>query len=105
MVLMVHLIKSLFGAFFRITFAALLVGAVLAGGALLVAYHFDPVWPPTLQTELAVGAIGVLGAYAGGLTVLVRVALHAAFALERGLVTGVEREINNLERETTGSRL
>ncbi|HEX6816966.1 MAG TPA: hypothetical protein VF120_01220 [Ktedonobacterales bacterium] len=104
MLIVFHLVRSLFGAFFKITLTALIMGAVFAGGALLVAYHFNPVWPPTTLTEITAGVIGVLAAYASGLTVLLREALHAAFALERGVIQGVEHELETLEREASGPR-
>jgi hypothetical protein len=104
MMLILHLIRSLLGAFFKICFTALLTGGVLAGIALLVAYQSDPVWPPTELTLIAVGAIGLLAAYAGGLTVLLREALRAALTVERGLIKGVAEEVEGIEREVTGTR-
>lgn len=104
MLVMLHLIRSLFGAFFKITFTALIFGVIFAGGTLLVAYHFNPTWPPTALTEVTAGVIGVLAAYASGLTVLLRVALSAAFVVERGVIQGVEHELETLEREATGPR-
>ncbi len=104
MMLILHLIKSLFGAFFKITFTALFTGAALAGIALLVAYHNEPVWPPNALTEVAAGAIGVLAAYAAGLTVLLREALRAALTVERGLIKGVEHELEDIEHEVTSTK-
>lgn len=104
MTLILHLVKSLLGAFFKVTFTALFTGAALAGIALLVAYQNEPVWPPKTLTEVAVGAIGVLAAYAAGLTVLLREALRAALTVERGLIKGVEQEVEDLEHEVTGTR-
>lgn len=104
MTLILHLIKSLFGAFFKISFAAVLTGAALAGIALLVAYRNDPVWPPNTLTVAAVGAIGLLAAYGAGLTVLLREALRAALTVERGLIKGVVQEVQDLEHEVTDAK-
>lgn len=104
MTLIVHLVKSLFGAFFKITLTALFIGAVLAGIVLLVAYQSDPIWPPKPLTEVAAGAIGVLAAYAAGLTVLLREAVRAALTVERGVIKGVEQEVETIEHEVTGTR-
>jgi hypothetical protein len=104
MMLIVHLIKSLFGAFFKITFTALFAGAVAAGGTLLVAYQHGQAWPPKTLTEAAAVTIGVLGAYAAGLTMLLREAVRAALTVERGAVKKVEQEVEGVEREVTGTR-
>jgi hypothetical protein len=93
MTLLLHLIKSLLGAFFKITFAALFSGAVAAGIALLIAYQNGHVWPPKTLTEVMAGAFGVLAAYAGGMTILLRESLHAALTVERGVLKGVEEEL------------
>lgn len=94
MTLVFHLIKSLFRAFFKITFTALIVGALAAGAMLLVAYLNDGhLWPPRMLIEGAAAAIGVLAAYAAGLTMLLREALHAALTVEHGVVRSVEQEV------------
>jgi hypothetical protein len=101
MTLIVHLIKSFFGAFFKITFTALVTGAAAAGITLLVAYLNGQVWPPKTLTEVAAGTIGVLAAYAGGLTTLMREAVRAALTVERGVVRGVEQEVEGIEHRAT----
>lgn len=105
MMLLVHLIKSLFHAFFKITFTALFIGVLAAGAVLLVAYLNDGhVWPPQTLIEVTAAAMGVLGAYAAGLTMLLREALRAALTVERGAVKGVEREVVDAERDLAGAR-
>lgn len=105
MTLIVHLLKSLFRAFFKITFTALVVGALAAGALLLVAYLNDGhIWPPKTFIEGAAAAMGVLAAYGAGLTMLVREALRAALTVEHGAVKGVEREVTDVEHELMGTR-
>jgi hypothetical protein len=102
--LILHLVKSLFGAFFKISFAAVLTGGALAGIALLVAYRNVPVWPPNTLTVAAVGAIGLLAAYGAGMTVLLREALRAALTVERGILKGVVQEVQDIEHQVTDGR-
>jgi hypothetical protein len=105
MTLIVHLLKSLFRAFFKITFAAVLVGALAAGTLLLVAYLNDGhIWPPKTFIEGTAAAIGVLAAYAAGLTMLLREALRAALTVEHGAVKAAEHEAVGAERELVGAR-
>ncbi len=47
--------------------------------------------------------IGVLAAYAAGLTLLLREALRASLTVEHGAVKGVEQEVSNVERELAGA--
>jgi hypothetical protein len=106
MTLVVHLLKSLFRAFFKITFTGLLVGALAAGAVLLVAYlNNGHVWPPRTLIEVGAGTVGVLAAYAAGLTMLLREALGAALRVERGAVKRVEHEVTGVERELAGTML
>ncbi|HLZ25343.1 MAG TPA: hypothetical protein VKQ30_24745 [Ktedonobacterales bacterium] len=105
MMLIVHLLKSLFRAFFKITFTGLLVGALTAGAVLLVAYLNDGyVWPPRTLIEVTAAAMGVLAAYAAGLTMLLREALRAALTVERGAVKGIEHEVADVEHELAGAK-
>jgi uncharacterized membrane protein HdeD (DUF308 family) len=93
MLLITHLIKSLFRAFFKITLTALVSGGLAAEVVLLVARLHGYSWPPTQLIEVVAVAIGALVAYAAGLTALLFEALHAALAVESGVVKGVEREM------------
>jgi hypothetical protein len=105
MTMVLHLIKSLFHAFFKITFSALFAGALAAGATLLVIYLNDGhVWPPTMLIEVGAAAIGVLTAYAVGLTVLLREALHAALKVEHGVAQGIEQEVSDVEHEFVGTK-
>lgn len=105
MMLMVHLLKSLFRAFFKITFTAVFVGALAAGALLFVAYLNDGhIWPPKPFIEGLAVAMGLLGAYAAGLTMLLREALRAALTMEHRAVNGVEQEVAGAERELAGAR-
>jgi hypothetical protein len=98
MTLIWHLIKSFFRAFFKITYVALISGALAAEIVLLVAKYHELGWPPTPFVVALSIAIGVLTAYAAGLTTLVFEALHAALVVEGGVVKGVEREIAHADR-------
>jgi hypothetical protein len=62
-------------------------------GAVHGARFYGYGWPPTRLIEVVAIAIGVLVAYAAGLTTLLFEALHATLTVERGMVKGVEREI------------
>jgi hypothetical protein len=105
MILIVHLLKSLFRAFFKITFTALFVGAFAAGALLLVAYLNDGhMWPPKAYIEGVAAAVGLLGGYAAGLTMLLREALRAALIVEHRAVRDVEQEVAGAERELAGLR-
>ncbi|HEV2236822.1 MAG TPA: hypothetical protein VGR57_09215 [Ktedonobacterales bacterium] len=105
MLVLGHLLKSLFRAFFKITFFALFTGALAAGATLLVAYlNNGQIWPPRRLIEVAAVVIGVLAAYAAGLTMLLREAVQAALSVEHEAVTGVEHEVATLEREARGVR-
>ena len=105
MTLIFHLIKSLFHAFFKITFTALFVGALAAGATLLVAYLYDGhLWPPRVLIDVAAAAMGVLAAYSAGLTVLLREAVRAALTVEHGVVREVEQGSAGVEHELAGSR-
>ena len=49
-------------------------------------------------------AMGVLAAYAAGLTMLLREALRAALTVERGAVKGIEHEVADVEHELAGAK-
>ena len=105
MTLIVHLIKSLFHAFFKIAFAALFAGALAAGATLLVVYlNNGHLWPPRTLIDVAAAAIGVLAAYAAGLTMLLREAVHAALTVEHGAAKGVEQEVADVEHQLVDAR-
>jgi hypothetical protein len=93
MMLIWHLIKSFFRAFFKITFIALISGGLAAEVVLLVDKLHENSWPPTPFIMAMAIAISALTAYAAGLTALVFEALHAALVVEVGAVKGVEREM------------
>ncbi len=105
MTLIFHLIKSLFHAFFKITFTALFVGVLAAGATLLVIYMNDGhLWPPSTLIDAAAAAIGVLAAYAAGLTMLMREAVRAALTVEHGVAKEVGQEVSGVEHELVGTR-
>jgi hypothetical protein len=99
-----HLITTLFRAFWRIIittviFAALGVGAVF----LFFSRYLHPVhWPPRDQmTLVALIGVGVLAAYAGGVTALmteaVRALKEAARIAEKEAVAPIEAAGRELE--------
>ena len=105
MTLIFHLIKSLFHAFFKIAFTTLFFGVLAAGATLLVIYLNDGhLWPPTTLIEVAAAVIGVLAAYAAGLTMLMREAVRAALTVEHGVTKGIEQEVSGVEHELVGTR-
>ena len=91
MILLKHLLGSFFRAFFRIVFTAIVCAVIAGGASLFLAYAMGGShWPPTLLTEIAAIALAVLGAYAGGITVLVQEAVRGVKAAERDVVRAVE---------------
>lgn len=72
-----HLVKTLFHAFFRILFTALLSAALAVACGLLVAYEGTRQWPPHQLTVIVIAIVAVLAAYAGGMTVLMSEAIKA----------------------------
>ena len=81
-----HLIGSLFRAFFRIVFTVIVMAIIGGGITLGVAYVMAGYhWPPSILTDIAAGVIGVLAAYAGGMTVLVQEAVRGVKAAERDI--------------------
>jgi len=98
MTLILHLVRSLFHAFFSIVFTALTFGVIGGGGTLLVAYQQTHQWPPKTLVEVTAGVIAVLAAYAAGMTALVKEAIKGVEGVEKGVVTGVE----DAEREVAG---
>jgi hypothetical protein len=93
MMLLSHMIKTAIHAFFRIAFAVILCGAIGAGVSLLFAYQMTHVWPPTVITVIVAGVVGVLLAYAAGLTVLVREAIGGVRTAEHDIKDDIERVI------------
>ena len=93
MMLLSHLIKTAIHAFFRIAFAVVLCGAIGAGVSLLFAYQTTHVWPPTVVTVIVGGVVGVLLAYAAGLTVLVREAIGGVRIAEHDIISDIERVV------------
>lgn len=93
MMLLSHLIKTAVHAFFRIAFAVVLFGAIGAGASLLFAYQITHVWPPTPLTIIVGTIVGVLLAYAAGLTVLVREAIGGVHTAEHDIAGGIERVV------------
>lgn len=72
-----HILATLFKAIGRIFFAAIFCGIIGAGVVFLVSFVKSGHWPPDTLTIVAAVAIGVLSLYAGGVTVLMREAVHA----------------------------
>jgi uncharacterized protein YacL len=93
MMLFTHLIKTVVHSFFRIALAIVLFGAIGIGVSLLVAYQATHVWPPTILTDVISGTIGVLLAYAAGLSVLVREAIGGVFTAEHDIAGDVKRVV------------
>ena len=90
------LIKYLFRAFFRIVFSTLLFAIIGAGLSLLISYLVTKEWPPTPLTIVTIIVIGVLAAYAAGMTVLVSTAITA--------VRDAEQDVAKEVREVEGKR-
>jgi hypothetical protein len=101
-----HLLVTLFRVFWRITFTALTSALVGVGGLLLVTAAFannNLQWPPSPLTRVLMVGVGILFAYAGGMTVLMLEAVKglktAAHAVEQEAVA----PIREVERELKGS--
>ena len=91
-----NLIKYIFRAFFRIVFSSLLFAIIGAGLSLLISFLVTKQWPPTSLTIVTCIVIGVLSAYAAGMTVLVGAAVEA--------VRDAEREVAQDVHEIEGKR-
>ena len=88
-----NLIKYIFRAFFRIVFSALLFAVLGAGLSLLISFLVTKEWPPTTLTIVACAVIGVLFAYAAGMTVLVGTAIEAVRDAEQE----VAKDVHDIE--------
>ncbi len=84
-----NLIKYIFRAFFRIVTSSLLFAIIGAGLVLLVSSVATGKWPPTTLTIAACVVIGLLSAYAAGMTVLVGTAVGAVHNAEQDVAKGV----------------
>lgn len=91
MMLLGHLLKAAVRAFFRIAFSSLLFFLIGAGASLFVAYQVTHLWPPSTPEYIIAGAIGLLLAYAAGLTVLLGEAVRGVRTAEREVVGEVEK--------------
>ena len=89
-----NLIKYIFRAFFRIVTSSLLFAIIGAGLALLVSSVATSTWPPTPLTIAACVVIGLLAAYAAGMTVLVGTAIGAVRDAEQDVAKDV-REVES----------
>jgi predicted lysophospholipase L1 biosynthesis ABC-type transport system permease subunit len=78
-----HLIVPAFTVFWRILFTGIVCAALGAGAVLVAAYLFTIrwQWPPSQMLVVLAVVVGVLAAYAGGVTVLM---VEAARALKEG---------------------
>lgn len=85
-----RLLGFFFRAFFRIVFSVLLFAIISAGLTLLIASVASHTWPPTTLTVVACVVIGVLAAYAAGLTVLLGEAVTAIHDAAKDAVREVE---------------
>lgn len=72
-----HLLATAFRTFWHILVTALICAALFGGAALIVTYTTTHQWPPSRLTEILAGALAVVAAYAGGLTVLMHAAVKA----------------------------
>jgi uncharacterized membrane protein len=102
-----HLFVTLFRVFWRIVFTVLTSALIGIGGVLLVTAAFansNLQWPPSPLTRVLMIGVGLLFAYAGGVTVLmleaVRALKSAAHAVEQEAVAPVRA----VERELEGSK-
>ncbi len=84
-----NLIKYIFRAFFRIVLSSLFFAIIGAGLVLLVSSVATSTWPPTTLTIVACVVIGLLSAYAAGMTVLVGTAVGAIHDAEQGVAKDV----------------
>ena len=102
--IMGHLLLTTVRTFWHIVLTAVLCAALAAAVVVVVAEASIRQWPPSLLTEVAAGAVALLAAYAGGLTVLlgasVRGLLDAAKLVEKEAVAPVKAVEQELEGRT-----
>ena len=72
-----HLLATAFRTFWHIVVTALICAVIFGSAVLIVSYTSTHQWPPNRLTEILAGALAVVAAYAGGLTVLAHAAVKA----------------------------
>jgi|GEM_PF-3240511 len=71
--LFTHLIGSAVGVLFRSFFTGLVTGIIGVGGVLGISYATNSQhWPPTFLGYVTAVVVGLLAAYAGAVTILLR---------------------------------
>jgi hypothetical protein len=93
-----HLLKTLFQAFFRIVFTAILSAALAVSVGLLVAYEASKQWPPQQSADVLIAIVAVLFTYAASLTVLVSEAVKALLYSSKEAVKETYTAGNIIER-------
>lgn len=85
-----NLIGAAVGVIFRMFTIGLLTGIVGAGAVIGIAHVYggDPHWPPTILTDVSAVLVGLLSAYAGGTTTILR-----------ALVRGTETAVKDVEKD------
>ena len=93
-----HLLTTLFQAFFRIVFTAILSAALAVSVGLLVAYEASKQWPPQQSVVVLIAIVAVLFTYAASLTVLVSEAVKALLFSSKEAVKETYTAGNLIER-------
>ena len=103
--IMGHLLARGCRTLFNMLFTAVLAAAVAGGAALLVAYAQTRHWPPSQMTDVTAVAFAVLGAYAAGVTVLLRASTQAVLGAAKVVEKEAVAPMKAVERgfETTKS--
>jgi hypothetical protein len=97
--IMGHLVASGCRTLFNMLFTAVLAAAVAGGAALLVAYAQTRHWPPSQLTAVTAAAFAVLGAYAAGVTVLLRASTQAMLGAAKVVEKEAVAPMKAVERE------
>jgi hypothetical protein len=85
-------------------FTAVLAAAVAGGAALLVAYAQTRQWPPSQLTDVSAIAFAVLGAYAAGVTVLLRASTQAVLGAAQVVEKEAVAPVKAVERELEATK-
>ena len=102
-----HLLVTAFKVFWRLVFTAVFCALVGAGAVLLLTAHYannTVQWPPSHMTTLLLVGVGVLAAYAGGVTVLMVEAVRAFKTAAKAVEQEAVAPIKAVERELEGSK-
>jgi hypothetical protein len=103
LLLLRHLLGSMFRAFFRMIITAFFCGSIAGGAVLVAVYVATRQWPPQQLTLIAAAAVAVLAAYAGAVTVLLGETLRGLAAAVGVAERDVKATVKAVETEIVGA--